>query len=365
MRKVIISISVILLFSSFAFARTITVGKDGTYDFNSIQDAIDDANENDTVLVYPGFYDEYADFKGKNIIVKSTNPNDPNVIEKTIINWGVDFLGTETSDCILSGFKINYKILGYHTHAEINNCIISGLRYYVIRLCDGEIINCLIADNKCSGGDVSYPLISECYGLIKNCTISNNGQPIYVGNVYGEGGTTTIENCIIYNNNVSSGNTQIFVEDGGILNISYSCIQGGRENIWTDEEGIVNWGPGNIDNDPCFVKVGNFKTNPIILGDYHLQSQGGRWDPNAESWITDSNTSSCIDAGNHADLIGNEPFPNGGRINMGFFGGTIEASKSYFGKPPCQTIIAGDINGDCVVNFADFALMASHWLEEG
>ena len=47
---------------------------------------------------------------------------------------------------------------------------------------------------------------------------------------------------------------------------------------------------------------------------------------------------------------------------MGVYGGTIEASKSYFGKPPCQTIVAGDINGDCVVNSVDFSLMAAHWL---
>jgi hypothetical protein len=49
---------------------------------------------------------------------------------------------------------------------------------------------------------------------------------------------------------------------------------------------------------------------------------------------------------------------------MGAYGGTSEASKSYFGKPSCETIVAGDINGDCKVNFLDFWLMALHWLEE-
>jgi len=27
-------------------------------------------------------------------------------------------------------------------------------------------------------------------------------------------------------------------------------------------------------------------------------------------------------------------------------------------------IVAGDINGDCIVNFKDFALLAYHWLEQ-
>jgi hypothetical protein len=62
--------------------------------------------------------------------------------------------------------------------------------------------------------------------------------------------------------------------------------------------------------------------------------------------------------------IGPEPFPNGGRVNMGAYGGTVEASKSYFGEPPCETIVAGDINGDCTVDWVDFAFIALHWLEE-
>ena len=47
---------------------------------------------------------------------------------------------------------------------------------------------------------------------------------------------------------------------------------------------------------------------------------------------------------------------------MGAYGGTSEASKSYFGGPPCETIVAGDINGDCTVDFLDFRIMALHWL---
>jgi len=47
---------------------------------------------------------------------------------------------------------------------------------------------------------------------------------------------------------------------------------------------------------------------------------------------------------------------------MGAYGGTAEASKSYFGEPICETIIAGDINGDCRVDFKDLTLMAMNWL---
>jgi hypothetical protein len=155
-------------------------------------------------------------------------------------------------------------------------------------------------------------------------------------------GTTTIENCIIYNS------YYIGIRVGGTVNILYSNvdhISGG---------GVVNWGPGNINTNPCFVDDAN--------GDYHLKSEAGRWNPSSGSWVKDDVTSPCIDSGNLSTPVDLEPFPNGGRINMGAYGGTTEASKSYFGEPVCETIVAGDINGDCKVNFLDFQLMALHWL---
>ena len=66
-----------------------------------------------------------------------------------------------------------------------------------------------------------------------------------------------------------------------------------------------------------------------VDGDYHLKSEAGRWDPVSESWVIDNVTSLCIDAGDPNSLVGDEPAPNGDRINMGAYGGTAEASKSY------------------------------------
>lgn len=79
--------------------------------------------------------------------------------------------------------------------------------------------------------------------------------------------------------------------------MSYTNIEAG----WT--------GPGNIDADPCFV-------NPDA-NDFHLKSQAGRWNPTTENWEIDAVTSLCIDPGDTASPVGFEPFPNGGRVNMG------------------------------------------------
>jgi len=67
--------------------------------------------------------------------------------------------------------------------------------------------------------------------------------------------------------------------------------------------------------------------------DFHLKSQYGRWSGTA--WVCDPATSPCLDAGNPASDYTSEPEPNGGRIEMGVYGNTDEASKSEsYGTPP-------------------------------
>jgi len=133
-------------------------------------------------------------------------------------------------------------------------------------------------------------------------------------------------------------------------------------------------GVGNIDVDPGFVAPGYWESNGTpdnpgddfwIDGDYHLLSQAGHWNQASESWVQDNTTSPCIDAGDPNAPIGLEPFPNGGRLNMGAYGAGSTASKTYFGDPVCDVILAGDINGDCVVDFQDLMIITSHWMMQG
>ncbi|HUU45218.1 MAG TPA: dockerin type I domain-containing protein [Acidobacteriota bacterium] len=83
-------------------------------------------------------------------------------------------------------------------------------------------------------------------------------------------------------------------------------------------------------------------------GNYHLKSQCGRFVP-PNNWDTDSATSPCIDAGDPTSEYINEQQPNGGRINIGRYGNTREASSSTNITWP----IAGDCNGDCHTNVLD------------
>jgi len=94
-------------------------------------------------------------------------------------------------------------------------------------------------------------------------------------------------------------------------------------------------------------------------GDYHLRSERGRYWPEHDVWVLDEVTSPCIDGGDPNDDYSDERMPNGGRINMGAFGGTAYASMSERRGPQ------GDINRDGVVDFKDFAIMADNWLRCG
>ena len=185
----------------------------------------------------------------------------------------------------------------------------------------------------CSRWDMPSPNIVR----LNNCIVWDGGQEIY-------NDTNSIIRPEPPGPGPTAGQEESSNKGNSIITIIYSDVKGG----WPGE--------GNIDVDPCFADANN--------GDYHLKSEAGRWEPPSQSWVQDDVTSPCIDAGNTNSPIGDEPFPNGGVINMGAYGGTAEASKSYFGEPVCETIVAGDINGDCIVNFKDLAFMAFHWLED-
>jgi len=219
--------------------------------------------------------------------------------------------------------------------------------------CHGEITNCVFKENEAAVGGVLYA--SENSPILKNCTFFANSSPsgdaiacdsrfqMWPSNI-------AVTNCIFWD-----GGNEIWNNDGSTITVSYSDVRGGQIEVYDPLEGMV-WGEGIIDAHPLFADPNN--------GHYHLKSQGGRYDANNSTWVFDDVTSPCIDTGDPMSPIGSEPFPNGGISNMGAYGRTVEASKSYFGEPPCETIVAGDVNGDCTVDFLDFRLMALHWLEQ-
>jgi hypothetical protein len=379
-----------LIFSVPCQAETIIVEPNGAGDFNNIQDAINYSWNGDTVVVRPGLYDGPVYFHGRAITLTSENPNDPNIVASTVITvGGVTFDFGESTDSVLMGFTIlNTGIYCYASSPTIakniiKNCndrAISGendaepiIAYNVIKNnngsaiyhCNGLITNNVISGNKATKGGG----LSECFlGRIENNTI--------VGNWASEGGglnrcITIIKNNIIAFNRSPNGGG-IYGSGGGLDN-SFNAFW---ENTGGDFAYGATPGIGDIYIPPLFAVDGHWDDNGTstntnddfwVDGNYHLKSEAGRWDANSETWVIDAVTSLCIDAGDPCDLIGIEPNPNGGRINIGAYGGTAEASKSGSGivEPVCVNPPSGDTNGDCKIDFIDFAEFVSQWMDCG
>jgi hypothetical protein len=175
----------------------------------------------------------------------------------------------------------------------------------------GTITNSIFAANR---GDKGGAVFGRCIGpALINCTLSGNSAqngnaiswfPCHENPSF----TMNITNCILRNGGDEIGKWEDELPD---ISIVYSDIQGG----WPGE--------GNIDIDPLFADSEN--------NDFHLKSQAGRWEPNIQNWVQDDVTSPCIDAGDPNSPVALEPFPNGGIINMGAYGGSSQASMSTSG----------------------------------
>jgi hypothetical protein len=380
-------------------------------DIPTIQDAIDHVLKGGTVIVADGTYrgpgNRDIDFLGKAITLRSENGPEKCIVDCdgkiyephrgfhfhngedtssvlsgfTIINgygpeegfyrWGPGFCGGAVlcnassptiSDCVLVGNLAYYggAIYAHKSRSYLTRCAFNGntAEFDGGGLYNSEsnlfLTNCLFDFNRAiqygGGGICNY----QSTPVLTNCTFTGNSAATSGGAIYNQFKSYPIlTNCILWDNS----SDEIV---GGTSIVTYSNVRGG----WPGE--------GNIDEDPCFADPGYWDANGTpedanddfwVDGDYHLKSQAGRWDANEGRWAIDDVTSPCIDAGDPMTPIGREPFPNGGIINIGAYGGTAEASKSYFGKPPCEIIVVGDVNGDCKVSFEDFRLMGLHWLE--
>lgn len=215
-----------------------------------------------------------------------------------------------------------------------------------------------------SGGVVQIAH-AENASISSSAFVGNDAR--YAGGAISCGGAELVcDRCIFAGNRAKSGGAISF--GGGILNqcttqgnradrgstlfASAGSVQVKNSILW-DAKGLDLWGSaklsvaysdtyepqpgaGNISVDPLFARAGYWDPNGTpadpnddfwVEGDYHLKSQRGRWDPLSKNWVKDDVKSPCINAGDPKSSVDAEPQPNGGRIDMGAYGGTIEASK--------------------------------------
>ena len=189
--------------------------------------------------------------------------------------------------------------------------------------------------------------------LIENNTLVNNiGSAIRLGGDVGFndewdevlGLTAIIRNNIITN----TIDDDSIVEEVAVYGID---IANGHSavctynNVWNNHTGNYHnceAGIGSISINPLFQGIAlgtNFNNTHDINADFHLQSELGRWNQASSSWVTDSQSSTSINAGNPNSEYLYEPLNNGNRINLGAYGNTEYASKGIKSPPIAK---AGD-----------------------
>jgi len=278
------------------------------------------------------------------------------------------------NNLIISGNESNYQggggILCISSRLKIENVQITNNISIGVQGLGGAILckdtsyiiltNVFIQNNSANDGGGIYLLESE--SEIINSIISNNTSSNHGGGIYSiSSGMTLVNTTVTANTTVSDGGG-IYTEDSDLLilnsvlwgdspnelyhygigpisdtlRILNSIVAGGEINIWSNQDGEINWQGSNLVLDPLF--------EDEVNGDYHL-----------------SDYSPAIGAGSivgtpSADIDGNSrPNPPGSNPDMGAYENPraepLEPLQFIISHAPVQNALNVPILSDITVTF--------------
>lgn len=177
-------------------------------DYPKIQEAIDHAQNGDTIIVEPGLYQENIIIEAKNITIKSKNPEDPDIVAATVIDAGgegpvISLSNIPPDTFILKGLTIT----GGRNEANGGGIIIKDA--------SPTIVLNQIVDNQSMGyGGGIYIYGWSLPNIMSNQILKNSSE---LG-----GGGIAVMDClpVIINNNHFEGNSTSF---GGAVYIGEYC----------------------------------------------------------------------------------------------------------------------------------------------
>jgi Right handed beta helix region/Periplasmic copper-binding protein (NosD) len=220
---------------------------------------------------------------------------------------------TEHSDAVLlerirSTYSVTNSIYaGVGSEMEITRSILDQSLYFGLHAQTGSVVSlngCLIQENEQSaihlrGGDVE----------VVNSIMKASGLQRY----------------IYY----FAGTTSELISDHNNIRVSASASVAGGSGGRPSDRFLYDWqqSSGGANDVQSFGYDSRFADEEAL--DFHLESEYGRFEPLAGAYMTnDTETSILIDLGSTNSAYASEPMENGGRINVGLYGDTDEASKS-------------------------------------
>lgn len=301
----IAGIYLILLWTSVS-ARTWNVLLDESGDAPTIRAAIDSSASGDTILVWPGTYEQdTVRVTNKSIVLTSVGGPEVTVIPNPIL-----FSGSGDEDVTFSGFRILHKVWGLTpltggnlSSFEMKDCLIVGFRtemsmqrvdWLVIDNCQfwhnssranggalrvsaygGEIRNCIFAENSTTAG---YPPGEEYPG---------GGGALAVGIM--ESGSFTVTECIFLRNESPGAGAVIF--SSGMPIFSNNTLVGNRSG---DGAAYIHGLPGTQVYGNVFawnegyglfeVPVWGGDTNCWCNAYWENEAGGGQWSGSCHGW---------------------------------------------------------------------------------
>ncbi len=266
-------------------------------DYETIQEAIDAAGDGDEIVVQPGVYAENINFNGKNITLRSTDPENPEVRDETIIDGGrtgsvVLFESGETGEAVISGFTIaggggEEVSLEFEIDGEIQEeTAYYGGGIFITNGSSPTVMNNLVTKNiaERGGGIMVYkssPYISN--NKVNDNTSIGGGGGIFIAHSF---------NVIITANEIakniaerSGGGIAVSGQGDGPLLFEGNTINGNRAQNGAGFS-IFDANP-EIDNNQVINNIAHqagggyyiFKASPVIKGndinDNRSESRGG------------------------------------------------------------------------------------------
>jgi len=303
--SILLSLSLLLITATQSLAENRLVPDD----YATIQQAIQESNDGDVVVVKPGTYFEAINYLGKNITVTGTDPDDPDIVAATVINGGrkgsvVTFESGETSEAVLTGLTITG---GYGTAvSEVGSNIYWGAGIFCFGTSPtikGNIITDNIGALEIIGNNQAQWKL--CYGAAIGCLESS----------------AIITNNIIKNNSGYAGAIFMLGDDKICNNLIYdnSAVVGG---------GVILFG-------------GHLINNTIVGNDTNASAQAGSGPGGNIYIVIDNQFSQALILNN---IISNAP-SGGGISGEGNIDESIISYNDVWGNSPANYMELSDQTG--------------------